>query len=175
MLIILEGPDHSGKTTLGLELLQSLPSPRWTYHHNEPSKAKADLVRYTDDLITVASSQELRVIHDRVFHVSEQVYGRILRNNVYDRNNLLTQWDRLLNQGIILVYCSATPLIEYSAQECLARIPMHHGKLRHGYRDYMRTLEIQIPNTYSKSKFYEYNFQTMPLTQITDSICYGLD
>lgn len=75
MLIILEGPDGSGKTTLAHELVRG---HGFKYKHHGPPQ-KDPLCEYLETLTQVENEGGNWVV-DR-FHLGEQVYGPLLRED----------------------------------------------------------------------------------------------
>ena len=75
-IIIVEGPDASGKSTLINQLMERHPNN--CYLHNAVTDDIASLHKNTIDAALVAS-QEHWVFIDRL-HLSEKIYGTIFRN-----------------------------------------------------------------------------------------------
>lgn len=75
MIIVVEGPDNVGKTTLGLWLAKEL---RAVYVKVERPKRAVDLVAYQHFLET-ANSYSGWVVADRHVAISEPIYGPICR------------------------------------------------------------------------------------------------
>lgn len=80
-IIILEGPDCSGKTTLANEIMKKYKN--CVYIHNATSPNITEL--HNNALVNAINlSDEFTVIIDRL-HLSEEIYGSIFRNKVaYD-------------------------------------------------------------------------------------------
>ena len=98
-MIVIEGPDGSGKTTLAYKLAEHT---NWLYYHGgDPPKTKAEV----DDRIYKMQSDARRpVIYDRCTLISEQIYGPIFRN----KNHVDYPDSRLLDlysEGVTIIYC----------------------------------------------------------------------
>lgn len=104
-MIILEGPDNAGKTTLSLELHRVFGWP--VEHSNKP-----ELLQYEgpdrEFMAYMHSIQHLSpkaIIRDRTYAISENVYGPIVRGQsmlgVYQEQSL----KYLAQTQIPLVYC----------------------------------------------------------------------
>lgn len=76
-MLIIEGPDHSGKTKLCNHLTEKY---RFNYYH---CGVQPDIKQYHDDVLALAlndvSKYNSNFIIDRM-HLSEEVYGNIFRN-----------------------------------------------------------------------------------------------
>lgn len=93
-IIILEGPDCSGKTTLANELMKKYRNH--VYIHNavcsDIEKLHKNAIRNALEL-----SEDFLVIIDRL-HLSEQIYGTIFRNKVaYDTNLFDKKLNTIMN------------------------------------------------------------------------------
>lgn len=89
MIIVVEGPDNSGKSTLAQELSRKLG---WqVLHSGGPCESKQD---YMERIVKIYNSH--RVIWDRHPAVSEYIYGPVLRGvynyiplNAFPRESLV--------------------------------------------------------------------------------------
>ncbi len=99
-LIILEGPDGGGKTTLGKELSAKL-GVQVTNHG--PYKGEQQIWKHYFDSMLPAYSGERDVILDRCW-LAEPVYGEVYRGGM----NRLESWQ--------------TRILEYVASECMTRL-----------------------------------------------------
>lgn len=104
MIIVLEGCDGTGKTTLAEELKKL----GFSYRHEGPPKTKDLFTYYTNQLLSVAPGRD--VVFDRL-HLGELVYGPVMRG----RSELSTYQARLINRllfarGGVLVLCTAPPM-----------------------------------------------------------------
>jgi hypothetical protein len=75
MIVIIEGPDGAGKTTLAKELAERF---ELEYHHEGPSPLHNSLLEHYGKLFENARIQKRGVVFDR-FALGERVYGPILR------------------------------------------------------------------------------------------------
>jgi len=74
-VIVLEGPDGSGKTTLA----RKLESMGWEYHHEGPPERGINVVEHYLRIIDSSLKSPRNIVHDRLF-AGETVYGPIHRN-----------------------------------------------------------------------------------------------
>lgn len=75
MLILIEGMDNTGKTTLAHNIIASLP--HFIYHHNEKPASREDAFANIVSLIERASNKD--IVCDRCCVIGEEVYGTVLR------------------------------------------------------------------------------------------------
>ena len=75
-VIILEGPDGGGKTTLA----RSLEKLGWIYKHEGPPPAGRDQVAHYLEILNDSIESPHNTVHDRLW-LGERIYGRIARNN----------------------------------------------------------------------------------------------
>jgi thymidylate kinase len=105
-VIVLEGPDASGKTEMAENFLQDYPEDLTVYIHNDASDAKlpGSLYRhYKAQLLDALDRPNVLTVIDRSF-VSEYVYGTIYRGKprISRRQALkLSRW--ALKQGVEFV------------------------------------------------------------------------
>jgi hypothetical protein len=97
-LIIIEGPDQCGKTTLGLHLAKQF---RGFYYHATCTKALVGaMVDYHRNILDNAETNiknGVTVILDR-YWLSEQVYSRVLRPEIGPYGNDAASYDEMVNR-----------------------------------------------------------------------------
>lgn len=105
-MIIVEGPDNSGKTTL----IKFLSKHLQFYHYaqgNPPTDQQSILVR-ARDLVYIYGPT--RTICDRVPFISEKVYGPVLRDmDMLEGTTFLTA---AIAKGVPVIYCR--PSLNYA-------------------------------------------------------------
>ena len=106
-VIILEGPDGAGKTTLAERLREANPWGGATPQiiHEGPPPAGVDLLTYYTELLLAYLAADAPVILDR-FHMGETVYGPTCRGGttLTDRGRVLL--DRVCRAaGVLTVLC----------------------------------------------------------------------
>jgi hypothetical protein len=110
MIIILEGPDCSGKSTLAGRLIESLrraePDADVRYLHSGPP-TEHPLDEYTDPLRSYRPGTGVHYVCDR-WHVGEHVYPRVTGRRT-DMTEDVRAWLELFlrSRGALLVHCDA--------------------------------------------------------------------
>lgn len=98
-MIIVEGPDGSGKTTLARQISQRLGWPLIESPGRVPADALDRLARYEAEL------DDAPVVSDRSRLVSELVYGLVLRQRRYALDDLPRKLGALVRSRAILILC----------------------------------------------------------------------
>lgn len=109
MILILEGPDGSGKTTLATRLHATTGYP--IYHRSKPEndEDKANMMEQLKADFKVYKN----VIVDRCWY-SEIVYGNIMRDgSVIDYPEMYDLERLALSKGALLIYCTGDPAAMY--------------------------------------------------------------
>ena len=138
MLIIIEGPDGSGKSTL-IESLRANSSAPWflLFRTSGPPQDIYQIHRYMA-LIRKAAQEDL-VICDRVPAISEAVYGPL-----YGRTIPMTyQESRAMVAGAKLVYCRPPwKVLQQSVQKeaQMEGVPSRLGQIVSGYDHCIKSL-----------------------------------
>jgi len=138
-MIILEGPDGMGKSTLAKYIAGRLS---WTVNEIGKSPGGPDQVReYADRCVALSSAQ---IVQDRVTQISEWIYGK-----TFDRPSLtdaeFLEWQRkMLLQNPVVIYCRVNDLSkvtqtreEYDTEETIQRINDNLDVLRDRYDSVM--------------------------------------
>jgi len=98
MIVVVEGPDNAGKTTLAMFLAKQL---RAAYVKVERPKAGVDLMRF-QRILDVAEPYSGFVVADRHVAISEPIYGTIIRGG-HQLPSADINW--CLNQIDVIIYC----------------------------------------------------------------------
>lgn len=101
MIIIVEGPDGAGKTTMIEKLKKRYPAAM-TFHFGAPVEGEDQLLRYA---VPMLKHPENTLIYDRSWY-SEFVYGPVMRN----RHELRPEHSKLLEA---LAYKHGSPIVYY--------------------------------------------------------------
>ena len=105
MILIIEGPDGSGKTTLANQLSKQTGYP--VIHRVQP-KNDEDKQRMLDEYMDILQSGK-NAIFDRSWY-SEMVYGPIMRDtSVITYPHMYTLETLLAKRGGMIIYCTDKP------------------------------------------------------------------
>ncbi len=105
MIIILEGPDGSGKTTLAEKLSRQTAWP--VVHRSFPKtdEEKANMMQFYKDTIKLGKN----FIFDRCWY-SEMAYGPTMRDKSVISYPEMYELEKMLaKRGAILIYCTDKP------------------------------------------------------------------
>lgn len=107
-MIILEGPDGSGKTTLKDQLLEDMPKLFQAHRHTDSMGPRTNLKRWVEDELSWPGVLPC-TIYDRHPLISEPIYGPMLRGNLAPgfRNDTwyMTQWRKLIMKNPLIIFC----------------------------------------------------------------------
>ena len=102
MIIILEGPDGSGKTTLAQQLSRQTG---YAIEHRSKPETPEEKARMIGEYLQLAKSSR-NVILDRCWY-SEMVYGKVMRDQAYIDYPQMYELERMLAKGgAIIIYCT---------------------------------------------------------------------
>lgn len=145
MIIILEGPDGSGKTTLANKLAQQTG---YTLLHRSQPKTEEDKKRMMDEYMQVIKSGK-SCIFDRCWY-SEMVYGPVMRDaSVISYPQMFELERRLLKNGAIIIHCTG-PLTTLW-RRCQTRGEDYivdkktFDQIYYGYYDLLHTVPHLVP------------------------------
>ena len=115
MILIIEGPDGSGKTTLANKISQQTS---WPIIHRTQPKSDDEKKTMMDSYLEVISSGR-NCIFDRSWY-SEMVYGPIMRDtSVISYAQMFTLERKLSKRGAMLIHCTGPSDILW--KRCQAR------------------------------------------------------
>ena len=101
MLIVLEGPDGGGKTTLAEKLRSTIQSHALFIRSNSRASTPGEIIEYSSFLQKL-SRLNTPVIADRHPWISEKIYGPILRGGCLVEEG----YDFPSHDQILVVYCN---------------------------------------------------------------------
>lgn len=104
MIIIIEGPDGSGKTTLAQQLSRQTGMP---FEHRSKPETPEEKALMMGEYLQLAKSSR-NVILDRCWY-SEMVYGKVMRDQAYIDYPQMYELERMLaKHGAIIIYCTGS-------------------------------------------------------------------
>ena len=151
MTIIIEGPDNAGKTMLGQALSERWEIPLVHSVRPEASWNEEDILRHS-----VFQLRPQGAILDRVYAISEYIYGRIIRgkSDLGDRHYeaLLDLYDR----NLLIIYCrpSDKTILDNGERDQMDGVLAHHSQIIEEYDYVMREVAM-----FGKSRVVRYNWE----------------
>jgi len=118
-MIIIEGPDNSGKSSLANTLSKHLGII--VHHSGGPPRTDTEIVERNEFTINTLQSKN-RMVFDRVPCISDQVYGPLIRGYTVFSADHLVQLSQDLDHPII--YCRAPTRV---------LMEVEHGHVSHGH------------------------------------------
>lgn len=126
-MIIIEGPDNSGKTTLGNRLSKRLNVP--LQHSGGPAKGKDEILMRTDNILRERNSICIR---DRIPIISEYVYANALgRPSFFTDENIMHYLNLLIQMHPVIIFCNPPKEIVLGGNHKFGEhdTPEHHRKV----------------------------------------------
>lgn len=109
MIIIIEGPDGSGKTTLANQMSMQTGYP--IMHRSKPETKEEKEAMYKE--YAALASSKRNIILDRCWY-SEMVYGNVMRDeSVIDFYEMYDLEQLVANGGGMVIYCTGQPHVLY--------------------------------------------------------------
>lgn len=138
-MIILEGPDNSGKSTLAAKLKRDTGLP--VIHSVKPKEDMSSIQVYHHCLNQVAPKDTLSIL-DRVTAISESIYGPICRGKsalgMYQKDALLDIWQR----PYTIIYCRPDDetILENGGRPQMPGVLENHKRIIDAYDTFMDDL-----------------------------------
>lgn len=146
-MIVLEGPDNAGKSTLGKQLSERFGTE---VHHSSNPKMTYEQLR--DKMFEIINDPRRDAIYDRVPLISEGVYGTILRGtNRFNCHEGRGIWQLFAASKPLVIFCR--PLdetinvgLEFKPgedPEHVEAVKKKHLTIAHAYDELMESLAYQ--------------------------------
>jgi hypothetical protein len=104
-MIIVEGPDNTGKTTLIKQLCYRIPQLKYDGHSGGPPKTVEEWNERMYRVLLKPVNETIPYIIDRFFF-SELVYGKVLRGKtMIPLENMDVLAERLFEHNPLIIYC----------------------------------------------------------------------
>ena len=164
-MVIVEGPDNAGKSTLIKQLIKEIGLVEIPRIAHGPTRSIKDLYDRTFDIIDKATRfRSRRIIIDRFSLIGEDIYGPVLRNkNLWDcmPRDKIKFWKAVNLLNPFIIYCRP-PL------DTLKNMETHQVKVYDTHEHLKKVLERQelIVNAYDNyfanwkyHNFFKYNYK----------------
>lgn len=129
-MIIIEGPDNAGKSTLAEKLSKALEIP--VVHSVRPEK------HWSEEDVLYHSTWQLRpqeAILDRVYAISEYVYGRVIRGKTALGSKHSEALFDLYNRPYLIIYCRPDDhtILANGSRDQMEGVIQHHQAIINEY------------------------------------------
>lgn len=166
-LIVIEGPDGAGKSTLIRNLAGCMK--REVIHTGGPPK---DQKEWAERLMRLRGYQDKTVLFDRIPHISEQIYGPLYGR---DPQDLADQLDReLIEMNPVIVYCrlqSEHEMLRLMSMEVKAHKPSAHFDLvKANYHSIARAYDRKMHELEDKLKVMQFDWQVNSFTTLLERL-----
>lgn len=164
-MVIVEGPDNSGKSTLIKQLKTELGLTEIPRLAHGPANGARDLCRRTYQIIdSVTKAKSHRIILDRFTLIGEDIYGPVLRNvNLWDKvpQEKVKFWRAVNLLNPFIIYCRPPEDVimdmehhvikEYDTLEHIKKVNERQGLIIHAYDNYFAN--------WKPYNFFRYNYK----------------
>lgn len=161
-MIILEGPDNSGKSTLGRKLAKKFDLV--LKHSIRPDKSWV-----THEVLRHSRSQLIpsRIIQDRVYAISEYIYGNIIRGHTALGPFHAQALRDLYSRDHLIIYCrpQMKTILNNKGRDQMEGVLDHHEAIVKEYDDVMGDIA-----RYSSNRVISYDWETMPNEYIYERV-----
>lgn len=140
-MIIIEGPDNSGKTTLGQMLSRELMTP--VVHSMKPDPTWSELQALDQAIMQLLPQQYIR---DRTYAISEWVYGPICRGRSALGALHKQALNVLLHQRHLIIYCRPKDevILKNDGREQMEGVLENHLAIVKGYDRLMDAIKVSM-------------------------------
>jgi hypothetical protein len=105
MIVIVEGPDGSGKSTFVNRMRERISVPISIIRSSKPPTSPDDIRSYID-WVRLFPGSGLNLIFDRFVGISERIYGPILRgSSKYPRDVIYALESVFSRDSLMVIYC----------------------------------------------------------------------
>lgn len=161
-MIILEGPDNSGKSTLGKKLAKKFDLV--LRHSIRPDKSLVthEVLKHSRDQLIPS-----RVIQDRVYAISEYVYGTIIRGKTALGPFHAQALRDLYSRDHLIIYCrpSKKTILNNKGRDQMEGVLDNHEAIIDEYDEVV----VDI-NRYSNNWVITYDWEVMPFDYIVERV-----
>lgn len=156
-MIVLEGPDNAGKSTLGRQL-----SERFGVDVHHSSNPKMDYAQLRDKMREIINDPRRDAIYDRVPLISEGIYGTILRGvNRFNCHEGQGLWQLFAASNPLIIYCrppdeTINVGLEFKpgeSEDHIKAVREKHLVIAHAYDDLMTALAHQTGGDFQVVKY----------------------
>lgn len=154
-MIIIEGPDNSGKSTLGAQLSRDLDIPLLHSVRPDPHWNEHACLRHSRDQLAPKNA-----ILDRVYAISEPIYGPICRGKSSLGMNAEPAILDLMNRNHLIIYCRPHDqvILRNAGREQMEGVLENHQAIIQAYDQVFEDLSGQHSGTVV---YYDWKIKTM--------------
>lgn len=159
-LIICEGADNSGKTTLATRIEDKL---NYEIIHSPGPGTREHLLQFSIEILTRCRLYNERILLDRFCYFSEQIYGPILRNGpAFTDDDLSDIRIELMRTTPLVIFCHTyDPNIGLDGKWQLEGVVENYRRIREAYKFYF------APYQHALGWFSLYDYTQKPLVDGT--------
>jgi len=161
-MIILEGADNSGKSTLGKKLAKKFHLP--LVHSSRP---KGNLLPL--EILSHSNNQlkPSKTIQDRVYAISEYVYGHVIRGKTDLGAHHAIALEDLYSRDHLIIYCrpNLKTILKNVGREQMEGVIDNHPELVNEYDELM----VDI-GRYSNNKVVRYDYELDPINYVYERV-----
>lgn len=139
-IVVLEGPDGSGKSTLGRQL-EASADLNVSYFHSSKPESVYDQSRIMDEIKSMITNRRTFIV-DRAPWISDPIYAKVFNRHLFISNKEII--DHITDPNIRVVYCSPKGIKpsdvslakkSHKSQEYTAQVIAKHKRIIDAYDD----------------------------------------